>query len=479
MKSFFKKYWLLLAIFLVSFAMYFPSLFVFYTNDDFFFLKVSQADNLSEFIRFFDIIKGPEGFGMYRPLTTQVFYLLAWKLFNLNPLGLHTISFIALFGIVYLIPKLVIGLGGNKNIAFISAFLYATSATHFGNMYYLATFQELAMTFFVLLSCISFSRQKILPSLVFFVLGLMSKETAVVTPLLLVLIFFFQRFRGLTAGKFSGLIIRIFPYVLILAVYFGFRVFSYGFATGDTYIWNFSIRKLVNTLGWYFAWSLNIPETFVDFVGPGITINPNLFKYWPNEAASIFILFIIEVLGLVLILLKSLTLGIKKIKLEISYVLLFCSLWFVISLLPVAFLPAHKFTYFLTLPLVGIAMAVAFLINKTELNKIITVCLLVVWTSLSVVAIRHSTATSWITNGAKISQSVYNYFKNANYDGKNEIVFIDTQKDATLPWSPTQTVKVALSDKNFFAVFYPNLVGKISYSGKNGIIVESRQFLGY
>jgi hypothetical protein len=479
MTAFIKKnYWLIL-IMALPFFIYLPSLFVFYTNDDFFFLKISHADSLLEFIRFFDILKGPEGFGMYRPLSTQVFYFLAWVLFNLNPVGLHIISFITLFGILYLISKLVTDLGGNKNIAVISTFLYGTSATHFGHMYYLATFQELLMTFFVLLSCISFFRKKVLRSLAFFVLALMSKETAVVTPLLLVLIFFYQKSRDLKAGNLSKLTIGIFPFVLILAVYLGFRLFSYGFAAGDTYIWDLSIRRLANTFGWYFVWSLNIPETFIDFIGPGITINPNLFKYWQNEATAIFTLFIIEFFGLGFILLKALTSGIKKIRLEVIRVLLLCSLWFAVSLLPVAFLPIHKFAYFLTLPLVGIAMAVAFLINSIKLNKIFTVSLLVAWLLLSVTTIKHSAATSWITNGVRISQSVYGYFKNANYDGREEIVFVDTKADASLPWSPTETVKVALSDRNFFAVFYPRLAEKISYSEGGGTRVESRQFLGY
>ena len=72
-----------------------------------------------------------------------------------------------------------------------------------------------------------------------------------------------------------------------------------------------------------------------------------------------------------------------------------------------------------------------------------------------------------------------------NLSGKN-IYFVDTKNDSSLPWSPTQTVKTALSDKNFFDVFYPNLSAKVNYTGLAKIpvlpateIIESRQFLGY
>ena len=59
------------------------------------------------------------------------------------------------------------------------------------------------------------------------------------------------------------------------------------------------------------------------------------------------------------------------------------------------------------------------------------------------------------------------------------IVFYDTEGDKKLPFSPTETLKNTLSDKNFFYVFFPNLADKINYDGKGEIEVKSRWFLGY
>src|SRR4030042_3201424 len=94
---------ILFLIFLLAFIIFFPSLFTFYTNDDFFLLKISNAKSITDFINFYNLKQGPEGLGMYRPLAMQSFFMLAWKIFNLNPLGLHVISFLFFFGIIYLV----------------------------------------------------------------------------------------------------------------------------------------------------------------------------------------------------------------------------------------------------------------------------------------------------------------------------------------------------------------------------------------
>lgn len=470
MKNFLKSNWQILCIFLTSFIMFFRSLFVFYTNDDFFLLKISNANNIHDFINFFGIFKGPDGLGMYRPLTTQVFYFLAHRISNLNPLILHIVSFGVFFAVIYLVYKLTIELIKDKKVALISAFLYSVSASHFAHLYYLATFQELGMTLFVLLTCLMFLKKRYFLAFIFFVLSLMSKETAVVTPFLLGLIYLFQKYRKEKVIKFKKFLFYLLPYVTCLIVYLLIRVFSYGFATGDSYVWDFSIKRIFNTLGWYLLWSFNLPESLVDFIGPGFHLNPNLLKYWSSEMIPISILFIFQILVAVYAFIKS------KFSLNTIYYLLFTVLWFVISLVPVLFLPIHKFTFYLTLPLVGVVI----LLSNTLRNSKLLIPFIVIWFGLSFLTLRFTVQTNWITQGQNISKRVLIFFEKnrINYQNKT-ITFVDTQKDTDLPWSPTATVKTALSDKNFFLVFYPELASSVSYLGAGEILIESRQFLGY
>lgn len=477
----------LFLVFVLAFVIFYPSLFVFFTNDDFFFLKIAQANNIGQFFNFFNLINGPEGFGMYRPLTTQVFYFISWKFFNLSPLPLHIISFLVFFGVIYLIYKLAIELFSNnltteqsKKIGLISAFLYAVSATHFGHLYYLATFQELGVTLFVLLSCLSFIKNKKLLSFVFFVLALMSKETAVVTPILLALISFFQNRNSIKSFNFKKLLLNLLPFVVCLLIYLFIRVHWYGFATGDSYIWNFSVRKLANTSFWYLLWSLNLPESLVDFIGPGFKVNPNLFLFWKDQIIPIFILFLIQETLSAWILVKVL---LEKKRQEIrdrDWVSTFCIAWFLVCLLPVIFLPIHKFTFYLTLPLIGIVFRIAYILVTSKVKDLFITLFLVIWTLTSVFTLRFTIQTNWITQDEVISKKVFEFFKTneSNYLDK-KIVFTDTEDDLVLPWSPTEVVKTALSKNNFFDVFYPNISKNVYYEGKGDIIINSRQFLGY
>lgn len=483
----------LFLILVVSFFFFYPSLFTYFTNDDFFFLKISNITNLSDFIDFFSLVSAPEGFGMYRPLTTQSFYLLGSKLFNFNPLGLHVISFLTFFVIIYLVFELSLRVTKNRNISLTSAFLYALSSTHFGHLYYLATFQELGMALFVLLSIFSFVKyieklniRSLVFSLLFFLLGLMSKETAVVTPILLALVYWYlKRNEGIKLSTKKFLTI-LSPFAVCLFAYLIVRVFYYGFAVGDTYIWDFSPKKFINTIFWYLVWSLNLPETLIDFVGPGLRINPTLFIYWSRQIVPIFGLFFIECLLLIWVLMGTIIRRDKTVFKESNLISTFAVLWFVVSLLPVIFLPQHKFSFYLTLPLIAVVIRISYLLDKSKTPKIIYWSFLLTWSMISFLTINHTKNTHWVTQGALISKRAHEFFvKNQeDFKGKN-VVFADTVNDSNLPWSPTQIVKVALSKENFFKVFFPNYDGKIIYGAPDDVstetsyIIISRTLLGY
>lgn len=485
----------LLLIFLISFILFSPSLFTFFTNDDFFLLKISQAGNLKEFLNFFNLTRGPDGLGMYRPLTTQVFYFLGWKLFNLDPLGLHIISFGVFFAVVYLVYRITYVLLSNfesritNNVSLLAAFLYSVSATHFGHLYYLAAFQELGLTVFFLLSVLTFinfleksAKVQLFISVLFFILSLLSKETAVVLPLVLVLVYWFfraQKRTDLSIRKFIGSTV---PFFLILSSYFIIRVFFYGITSGDSYIWDFSPRVL-NTIFWYGLWSFGLPEMLVDFVGPGLKFNPNLLKFWSREIIPIFILFgtILAQIGYLMI--KNYK---KLINRKSLILILFCISWFIVTLSPVLFLPLHKFTYYLTVPLVGISVAVSYLLATIHSSPI-TILFLAIWLSLSILTLTLTHKSHWITRGATVAKNVHKYFEEneLTLTTYRTIAFYNTQEDSDLPWKPSSLLKVVLSDQNYFKVFWNDKYTAKYYdlleviAEKDAIKIKARKFLGY
>src|SRR4030042_3478182 len=222
-----REYKYLLLIIIIAFLLFFPSLFKFYTHDDFFLLKISNASSINDFLNFFNLKKGPEGLGMYRPLAMQTFFMLAWKIFNLNPLGLHVISYIFFFGVIYLVYILTKALVDNKKVALLASFLYATSSTHFAHLYWLSDFQELALSLFFLLGVwffIKFINTKrwkpYFVSLTVFLLSLLSKESAVVMPFVLFLIYTYFKYIGKPVISSKKFILSLTPFLLILAMYF-------------------------------------------------------------------------------------------------------------------------------------------------------------------------------------------------------------------------------------------------------------------
>jgi hypothetical protein len=184
----------------------------------------------------------------------------------------------------------------------------------------------------------------------------------------------------------------------------------------------------------------------------------------------------------------------KEIK-ERDWVSTFCIFWFLIGILPVAFLPQHKFSFYLTLPLIGLTFRIAFLLVTSKINKIFIWLFLLIWTLTSVLTLKFTVQTNWISQSEKVAEMAHIYFDEGqiNLSGKNKqnlvgknIYLVDTPIDSTLPWSPTSTLKTILSNKNFFEVFYPNLAAKINYSGlekvptqKDAVVINSNQILGY
>ena len=470
----------LLLILLISFLLYSPSLFNFFSHDDFFHLKISRAENLADFVNFFNLITAPEGFGHFRPLTTQVFYSLSY-IFNLNPISLHIISFIAFFAVIFLVYKTINVILKDGKTSLIGAFLYGTSSIHFGHLYYLGAFQELGFALFFFAGNLAFIkylrtgriRYGVLTTLAF--MGtLLSKESAVIFLPTLMLVYFFVKFKESIKPKKFSLASFLVLNSLFLILYLYLHTFYYGFAKGDSYIWDFS-TKVLNTIFWYGLWSFNLPEMLVDFVGPGFNVNPNLMKYYGREIIPIVVLFALLLLILCFALFQSLRGAQRR-----SNLLLFSIIWFLLTLLPYSFLPWHKFTFELTVPLFGIVLALSLLLRLS--NKKLTVIFLFTWFTLSLLTNILTYKTHWIVSGGRAAHEVKQYI-DKNYlslVGK-QIIFYDTELDKMLPWSPSQVLSQTLSGKNFFEVLYEGKI-KVYYETKEEedfTRLKSRDFLNY
>lgn len=442
-------------IFLVSLLLFSPALGAFYTHDDFFHLKISDAKSIADFFGYFDLTKNLTGYGVYRPLSTQTFYMLAWKLYNLNPIGQRIISIVFFFILIYLVYKLAKTITENQKLSLIAAFIYSTSSTHYLQIYFLSLFQELSVAVFTLLSVIlhvkyleNIKISKLILSTTCFLLALMCKETALVIPLLIILVYLLRNSHSRTL-KVRRLFFSLMPIGLVIVLYVYMRIFYFGFPKGDSYVWDFSVLRSINTILWYCLWSLNIPEMLVDFVGPGLRVNYGQLTYWKYYYLAIlisnFAIFFIFLENIIKIFNK------KFVKIGV-----FCTLWFIFSLLPVMFLPWHKFSYYLTIPIMGISIFMSYLISKSK--KPILYLFFLLWMISSTSNVFLLEKSYWIPNGSKISKRIYKHLKiNEKYYKGHKVVFYDRDEDRDTSWQPTETIRDVLSGEDFFEVFFPEL----------------------
>ena len=480
-------FFVVLVIFVL--ILYYPSLFVFYTNDDFFHLKLAEVSDFSQFVNFFDFTKKPLNFGSYRPLTTQAFYFLGRYLFNLNPFYLHVLSFMVFFGILFLVFRLLVQIFNDEKTAQLGTFFYAVTPLHFGHLYFLGAFQELGLTFFFLISIINniyFVRSNNIKyysaALISFILSLLSKETAIMFPIALFITLVFMKYTKKINTSYLYIFRSLVVFFLITLIYLYFHFFHYGFAEGDSYTWDFSVIKTANSGLWYGLWTLGLPEMLLDFVGSGFKINPNLFKFWGKEMLLIFSALV----GFLVIIFLSLwNAGKSKKDMSVIVQALFFSIaWFVITLLPVLFLPQHKFTYSLTLPVIGVYGLISCVVikSKQDFLKYSAAGLFLI---LAISTLDLTVKTHWITKGSETAKRVYNYIDaNKDYLMNKTIVFHDAPRDSELPWQPTQVLKQVLSDNNFFEVFYDEKIvavynNDVLLNNSNVVKIPAREFLGY
>ena len=423
-------------VILLPLAVYLPALFIFFSGDDWFHLRVSNINKLSEFLSFFSFEKTAQSIAFYRPLPTQVFFFVFQKLFGLNPLPYH-IFVLACFGLAgYLFYRLAKKLLGSEKKAIISTLIFGFASSNVTRVYFLSHFQEIALVVFSLQTVLSYLENKKLQTVIFFVLAIMSKETAVILPLVILIIDWSRKKLNLK---------KLIPYALVLIPYLYLRLGKFGGAVGETYGWNFSPIKMVNTFMWYGLWSVGAPELLLDYIGSGFRPIGRFFTdfpvWWPlitwpllANLAFLFFLFI------------------RKIK-SIDRKFVFFMASFVVSLLPVLFLPQHKFAVELGLPLVWFSLTVAWLLPE---NKKTIILFVLVFLSLNIPMNILTAQTHYSVGRAKVSKKVYDFVIKDYPNKPNNVYFefINDTRAYTPEWGSSRQISNSIQGSEMFRFIY-------------------------
>lgn len=186
----------LLLLFLIVFVLYaniLPNPFVW--DDNIFILQnkfirdwkniplLFQSDFFSKSPGEAQFLKG----GYYRPLV-MLFYTFEFSLWGERPLFYHLVSILLHCTNVFLVYFLIQRLLQNRKISFLGALLFAAHPLHTETISYLPSRGDLFAALFSLAALLSFSSSRRFlegASTLFFALALLSKESAVILPLVL------------------------------------------------------------------------------------------------------------------------------------------------------------------------------------------------------------------------------------------------------------------------------------------------------
>jgi hypothetical protein len=251
----------------------------------------------------------------YRPLASQTIPSLFFHWFGLNPYGYHWVVFILFFIVTCSVFPLLRERTQSFVAAAAGAVFFSIHSINVYTTYDFAFAPELLYAFFYVLSCIAYLKRRYAPSILFFILALMSKEAAATLPAIILFLSFFADRPKKHALPFFG----------ILAVYYLYIVRFLKVGAGD---YTIALHKdILSRLGDSFLWAFNLERGRISYVTVVTALVVAAYA-----AISLF--------------------GSKRRSTLLGLA------WFVAALSPMLGIVGYFGGYYLFLPLVGIALIV-------------------------------------------------------------------------------------------------------------------------
>jgi hypothetical protein len=288
--------------------------------------------------------QGPTTF--WRILSSFVYFRAVETVAGLNPLAFHLLSLafhVSCGALVFFISR-ALSLG--RVTSLLCASLFAVHPALYAAVYSVSSIGEILSCLFVLAAALYLLRAEkperplgifILSTL--FVASLLSKETALLFPLMVFLIYWLRGFSLRRAlPPFAVLVTAVvtYAYLFYRANVFGVREAA---VAGEPYVITLG-PGLVTNVQTYFAWAFNILESLKRH--PMNVLDVNALT-WLVAGAALF--------------------GVMLLSRRERKKTVFCVAWFLSMLLPVLPLTSHPYHYYLYIPLAGFCPAIGLLIS--------------------------------------------------------------------------------------------------------------------
>jgi hypothetical protein len=293
----------------------------------------------------------------YRPLGNRLIPFLFFEWFGMDPIGYRVVIAILFFIDTVVVFAFLYFLTRNKIVAFAGTFFFAIHTVNAIVTYDLAFAPELLSAFFYISSVLLFGmywrtkrRFVLVASCIGYICGLCSKESAVALPFVLIFVATLASEEGFSWKKISGGFLAAKWHFLILVAYLLFAI-------GHLHVAGVSIDSLIKAPP-----SANGPSYFLSF-GTWVFRNFDYALSWAFNiprggigmwraipASYVAFLKAFQIVVGILCLAAIFNFRRRWLLLGIS--------WFVVALGPSLLLRDHFLSYYLFVPLLGIALCI-------------------------------------------------------------------------------------------------------------------------
>lgn len=376
-----------------------------FSQDDFYFLKISDGHSLLDVLKFFSPWH-QQGFPFYRPLGTQLYFYLFKSFWEpLAPLAMHIFMLIVQAFSGYQVFLLSQKLVKDRTVPYLVGLSYTAGAAHFLSLFYIAATQQLLMAGFSLLSLNRFLTKRSRAAAIFLALALLSKESAIVVPAIAFLLYFFHQKGSLRLKKLFPVFT---PYLVIVACYLLLRYLS-GITVQAEYhpVLNLS---LVSSLRWYYLFTFNAPELLLNYAGSNLFVN--YFRFIKDFG------YLAIANSLSSLILAFVTLGILIRALSKRELLLYFQWWLLGIVLVIAF-PWHRYPHYLDLALPALLIPLYLSLKGNWRYLLFGLYLVGAGSGIAL-----SISTHWTTGRAQMAGRATAYFDSHNLCQHDSIYFV-------------------------------------------------------
>jgi hypothetical protein len=445
-----------------SFASYF-------FQDDWYSLRIANVTNIYGILQFFN---PRTNVIYYRPLGMQIPFYLLQKVFGINPVPFHILTFLTHVVNIYLVFILASLILKDNRKSLLVAALYGTSSVHYIPFYWSATYAFVlgpALFFGASILFIMYiqtaEKKFLIATYTAFLVGLFVNEMVIVSPAVwLLFVIFINRCRK---------ILSVIPAFIISGIYAAGRFIFFAPPVHGLYELGIG-RNVLTNLKTYLLWSFNWSDKLTEQMVKPFQFSRLIWNSFPVYALeTILLTFILFTLFFIFPFVLIVT------RRRYGYLSrdFFLTMWFIVGLSPVLLFKEHRFSYYLPISLAALLIIFTSLFwelvvfcgkNFKIKDYVLPSFLVVIWIILTLNVIDFNSQVYWPVNRANISYNLVNQAVSIYHTRKEQEIsfFVPDTSENRLSLNNQDGLIMALGSEKIITSYIYN-IRSVQYYEKN------------